>query len=291
MERYFEKFKTISYANTVAKDITQRTTVISGIYNNPTLYYPYDVLQSERPDVIAGRYYGDEYMAWLLYMSNRVIDPYYDWYIDQNTFQTFIAKKYGSLALAMSKIKYYRNNWYSDPNPVISATAYANLDPSNLKYYEPVPIDGQIVDTPREYSRKRVDWSLNTNALASYGVANGSSFATDEVVDVVFNINQKGVGQVAYANTTVVTLQHLSGFINTGTISSSYLYGRESKSNTAFTSATLVANNIPAAESVYWSSVTYYDYENEINERNKSINVLNSTYSTTAAKQLKDLLK
>lgn len=291
MERYFEKFKTISYANTVAKDITQRTTVISGIYNNPTLYYPYDVLQSERPDVIAGRYYGDEYMAWLLYMSNRVIDPYYDWYIDQTTFQTFIAKKYGSLALAMSKIKYYRNNWYSDPNPTISAATYANLDPGNLKYYEPVPVDGQVTNTPSEYSRRRVDWELNTNALASYSVANGSSFATDEIVDVVFNINQKGVGQIAAANTTVVTLQHLSGFIDTGTISGSYLYGRESKSNTVFTTATVVANNIPSSESVYWSAVTYYDYENEINEKNKSINVLNSTYSTAAARQLKDLLK
>ena len=292
VERYFDKFEQIQYANTTVRNITQRTVFLNSVYNNPFFYYPYDIQQGERPDMIADRYYGDQYMSWLLYMSNKVIDPYHDWYVDQTTFEEFIVKKYGSLANAMTKIKYYRNNWYSDPAPTITAAVYENLDPALRKFYEPVPINDVIVNNPREYTRKKEDWSIRTNAISRYATANGAGFVTTEVVDVVFGLSSQGTGQVAFANTTTVVLENLSGVVTTGTISgSSYMKGRESLTNTAFTTATSVANNIPAAETGYWTAVTLYDYETEINERNKSILVLKSDYSSGAARQLRDLLK
>jgi hypothetical protein len=80
--------------------------------------------------------------------------------------------------------------------------------------------------------------------------------------------------------------------VTTGTISgSSYLYGRESNTNTVFTTANTVATNIPSIESSYWSPVTYYDHENSVNEQNKSITVLKSQFAPKVARQLKDLLK
>jgi hypothetical protein len=292
MERYFEKFQTISYANTLVRNITQRTVILNSVYNNPEFYYPYDIAQGERSDMIADRYYDDQYMAWLLYLSNSVIDPYYDWYVDPSTFEAFIVKKYGSLANALNKVKYYRNNWYSDASPTISATAYNSLTSSVTKFYEPVPINGVVTNNPSEYTRRKVDWKIQTNAIAKYSVANGASFATDEIVDVKFDVSTSGAGQVTFANTTTVFLQHLTGTTTSGTITgSSYLYGRESNTNTVFSTASLVANNIPAAESPYWSPVTYFEYETEINEQNKSILVLKKEYSSKAAKQLKDLLR
>jgi hypothetical protein len=292
MERYFEKFQTIQYANTEVKNITQRAVFLKSVYNNPLFYYPYDIADGERPDMIADRYYSDQYMAWTLYLANQVVDPYYDWYMDQSTFNAFIVKKYGSYANAAAKVKYYRNNWYSDPNPTISATAYSVLDPTLAKFYEPVAINESVTASPREYTRRRVDWTIKTNAVSSYSVANGSGFSSDEVVNVVFGPTQTGTGQVAFANLSTVTLQNLSGFVTTGTISgSSYLYGRESNSNTQFTAAVSVANNIPTGEANFWSAVTHYEYETEINERNKSILVLKSQFAPKVARQLRDVLK
>lgn len=292
MERYFEKFQTIQYANTTAKNITQRAVFLTAVYNNPLFYYPYDIGAGERPDMIADRYYSDQYMAWSLYLANKVIDPYYDWYMDQDTFDAFIAKKYGSLASAMTKVKHYTNNWFSDPSPTISASAYSILDPSLQKFYEPVPINGVVTASPREYTRRRIDWKAKTNAIARYSVANGAGFAADEVVNISFGPTQTGTGQVSFANTTTVILQSLSGVATTGTISgSSYLYGRESATNTVFTTATSVANTIPSIETPYWSPVTHYDYESSVNERNKSILVLKSQFAPKVARQLKDLLK
>lgn len=291
-ERYFEKFQAVQYANTVAVDITQRAAFLNTVYNNPLFYYPYDIQQSERPDMIADRYYSDQYLAWMIYLANKVVDPYYDWYVDQATFEEFIVRKYGSLANAMTKVKYYRNNWYSDQNPTISSSTYEALDASLKKFYEPVPINGEVTANPRQYTRRRDDWTIKTNAVSKYSVANGAGFTTDEVVDVEFSVNQTGVGQVAYANTTTVILQSLSGVVTTGTITgSSKLKGRESGTNTVFTTASLVANNIPSVETAYWSPVTHYEYEEELNERNKSILVLKSQFAPKAAKQLKTLLR
>jgi hypothetical protein len=291
-ERYFEKFRLIEYSNTVAVDITQRTVFLSSVYNNPLFYYQYDIAQGERPDMIADRYYNDQYQAWLLYLANRVIDPYYDWYMDPTTFDSFIKKKYGSLTNAVSKIQFYRNNWYNDPNPTISADAYAVLDPSLTKFYEPVPINGVITGNPLDYVRRREDWTIKTNGLARYAVANGSNFILDEVVDVRFNISEIGVGQVEYNSANTVILKNISGVINTGTIdSNSVLVGRESNAQSVFTTVSIVASNIPAAETSFWSPVSYYEYEQELNEQNKSIAVIKSQFASQATKQLKSLLK
>jgi hypothetical protein len=291
-ERYFEKFRLIEYSNTVAVDITQRTVFLSSVYNNPLFYYQYDIAQGERPDMIADRYYNDQYQSWLLYLANKVIDPYYDWYMDTTTFDSYIKKKYGSLANAVSKIQFYRNNWYNDSNPTISADAYAVLDPSLTKFYEPVPINGIITGNPTDYVRRREDWTIKTNGLARYAVANGSNFILDEVVDVRFNISEIGVGQVEYNSANTVILKNISGVINTGTIdSNSVLVGRESNAQSVFTTVSIVASNIPAAETSFWSPVSYYEYEQELNEQNKSIAVIKSQFASQATKQLKSLLK
>lgn len=290
-ERYFDKFQIISYSNTAVVNITQRTAVLNSIYNNPNLYYLYELDQYERPDLLAEDYYQDPYSSWILYLSNRVIDPYYDWNVDQETFMSFIIKKYGTLDKATTKIKYYRNNWYNDQEQ-ISVSTYDNLNQALKQYYEAVYLDDLKNTTPYAYKRKRIDWKHNTNSIARYAVTNGASFSSDETVNVVFDTNNIGKGQVSFSNSTFVVLQHLSGTTTTGTITgNSYLYGTESKSNTIFTTATSVANNISAIEANYWSPVTYYEYENEINTNNRSIRIMDKKYAGQVSKELKKLLK
>ena len=290
-EKYFEKFKLIQYSNTVAIDITQRVKVLSNAYNNPNLYYLDNIRPYERADNLAFNYYDDQYMSWILYLTNGIIDPYYDWNLDQDTFKNFIVKKYGTLENAVSKIKYYRNNWYNNQQQ-ISVSSYNNLNENLKQYYEPVYLDELKSSTVYSYKRRRIDWKHNTNAVSKYNIANWSLFTTDEIVNVVFDTNNLGQGQIKFSNASVVILQHLSGVTTSGTITAnSYLYGTESKTNTAFTTATSIANNISAIESSYWSPVTYYEHENEINVNNMSIKILEKSYSTRISKELKRLLK
>ena len=293
-ERYFDKFQVINYANTVAVNLTQRSVVLNSVYSNPNLYYLYNIKPYERPDTIADEYYQDQYMSWILYLTNKMVDPYYDWNLDQDTFDAFIIKKYDSYENASSKVKYFRNNWYTQPEQ-ISVSQYTNIVSANgslARYYNPTYLDDTKNTIPNGYVRKREDWEYNTNRVVSYAVANGSAFVSDEIVNVTFNANSTGRGQVSFSNSSTVILQHLFDSTSNGTITAnSYLYGRESKANTIFTSVTSLANNIPSSESSYWDPVTYFQYELEINEKNKSIQVLDKRYSTQISKELKRLMK
>jgi hypothetical protein len=73
-------------------------------------------------------------------------------------------------------------------------------------------------------------------------------------------------------------------------ISTGTLLNKENGSNTTFTEQTFVANNIPADEASFWSPVSYFDYEDEINENNKSIRVMNKSYYNVIAQNMKDII-
>ena len=288
-EKYFEKFPVITYSNNVVRDITARTVVLRSVYNNPVLYYTYNIVSGERPDNIADRYYKDEYAGWALHLINNVIDPYYDWHLDQETFKDFLTKKYGSYINAVSKVKHYRNNWYSYQDPITEAQ-YNAIDPSLKKFFEPIYADEYYSTTPIAYKRKQEDWVKTTNQIVTYN-ANGFTFIIDEVVDIYQDSTKLGSGQAASKANTFLTIQHTSGVVTANTGGTFTVRGRESAANSVYNTATLLTNNIPAIESSYWDPVYYYDYENESNEKNKTIRVLKSNYIGQMGKDLKTLLK
>lgn len=289
VERYFQKFPIISYSNTQVVDITRRTTLLNKVSNNPYVYYPYEIVDEERAEQFSSRYYEDPYQNWILYLSNNITDPYYEWYLSERQLVEFCDKKYGSYYLAEQKTKFYRNNWESTNN--IDVGAYNALTVGMKKYWEPVYGSGSNIIA---YKRKENNWTLNTNKITSYNVSN-TSFITDEVCNIVFNGSYSGSGQIQSVSGNTIFVQHLSGtFLSNSSVSiseSSYIYGQESNVNTVFTTSILVANNIPADEENYWAPVSYYDYEKEINEFNKTIRVLEKNYSQQISDNLKQLMK
>jgi len=269
-------------------DITERVVMTKGTLNNGYLYYPYDLNYNERPDQIAHRYYGDPYYAWLLYLTNDITDPYYEWYMEPYEFSKFIEKKYGSIEVAQSRTKFYRNDWVDSDTLTVSAF---HALPSNLvKYWEAqYSMSGSIMS----YKRREEDWIVNTNRVTTYAVAN-THFINDEVCHIVFDVNNVGRGQIVFSNSTNIVLQHLSGVTtpnaSVSITESSYIYSDQSKVNTNFTSATLLTTPLSATEEVYYTPVSYYDYENEKNEYFKTIRVLDSTYAKTVSIKLEGLL-
>jgi hypothetical protein len=288
-DRYFDKFPQIQYSNTTSIDITRRVTITDVAYFNPYIFYTYDISEHERPDQFSYRYYDDQFKTWLVYLSNKIVDPYYECYLSDDEFNSFLTTKYGSVVESQQKIDYYRNDWTnSDP---LETNGYEALAFSLKKYWHPVYDDfGNIL----EYKRVPKDWKITTNRIVSYEVSN-TNFTENEICDIVFTASNTGSGQVISSSNTRVYLKHLSGThleSNTITISgSSYIYGRESEINTIFTSATLVSNNIAPEEEVYWKGITHYDDELEKNEYNRTIKVLDSSLAGNAVIGLLDLLE
>lgn len=298
IERYFEKFPVITYANNQAIDITKRVSLLDRVSTNPYVFYPYEITSEERADQLSYRYYNDPYRSWLLYLTNKIVDPYYEWYLNNQEFEDFVIKKYGSSVSAQQKVKHYRSNWVSSAEQSISQSEWNALTVSQQQYWEPI---FNPDNTIKSYQRKQRDLSHVTNKIVSYAInANAfelKSFITDEIVTVVFDNQNSGNGQVLKVdtNTGILYLQHMRGsFIDNDEVfitGNSYVYSTESNVNVALIDVTLLANNIPTDEEMYWESVSYYDFENEKNEYNKTIRIMDSDLKDVAAENLNNLMK
>lgn len=310
-EKYFTKFPLLSYANTTCRDLTKRVTINAEVRTNTDLYYPVEIGAGFRADELAEAYYEDEEMDWMVYLMNKIVDPYYEWYISEINFNDFIIEKYGSFEAAQEKIVYYRNNWYED-NVDITPQAYEQtIDLAWKKYYEPL-----FTPTNKVYSyrRKREDWVVNTNRIIRYNISqyiSNTYFQPDEIIDIYVNGEIVGGGTCVQANSSSLTIQSVSGntnanniindlgvfilgtqneeIINTedsntlitndpfrGIVDGILMIGETSGANAIANSSVVLAENFGNSESKFWSPVTAYDIELEKWESRKNLDVINS---------------
>ena len=114
MAFYFRPFPLINYDIKKNKlpllltNVTARYKIRDILKNRVAIYYDYIVKDGDRPDNIAFKYYEDETLDWLIYLVNDIIDPYYDWPLDQDAFNRYIRTLYGSVAGAKGTVFEYR---------------------------------------------------------------------------------------------------------------------------------------------------------------------------------------
>ena len=82
-DKYFDKFPIITYSNNSVVDITKRVALLDRVSRNPYVFYPFDLSGQERADQLSNRYYEDSYKSWVFYLSNKIMDPYYEWYLSE----------------------------------------------------------------------------------------------------------------------------------------------------------------------------------------------------------------
>lgn len=88
-------------------NITLRQKLKSSIRDDLLTFYTYRVKDGERPDTIAQIYYGSVKFTWLVFVSNNIFDPIFEWPMSHSELETHIAKKYGSLDSAISTVHHY----------------------------------------------------------------------------------------------------------------------------------------------------------------------------------------
>ena len=114
MAFYFRPFPKIQYDLKKNKlpllltNVTARYKIRDVLKNKVAIYYDYVVKDSDRPDLIAFKYYGDETLDWLIFLCNNMMDPYYDWPLDYRKFTAYMKSLYGSVDVAKSTVFEYR---------------------------------------------------------------------------------------------------------------------------------------------------------------------------------------
>jgi hypothetical protein len=121
MSKYFSYFSKTIYSLDgsnnvdVVTDITTRFAFEKTFQNNSSVYYEYDVQDSDTPEIIANKLYGSSDKYWIILMLNQITDPQFDFPLDQRTIISFIDEKYSAnanigqtgIAWAQSNVKAY----------------------------------------------------------------------------------------------------------------------------------------------------------------------------------------
>ena len=164
MAKYFNYFPTTFYNNSntslaldTVTNIIARFSFENSLKENSSIFYPYDIQDSDTPEIIANKYYGTPEKHWVVLLFNDIIDPQYDWPLDQRTFISYVNNKYSANGAANTPTqsgivwsqstnnikKYYKTTIRISSDPTkdtitekieIDANTYANVITSSTEY-------------------------------------------------------------------------------------------------------------------------------------------------------------
>lgn len=273
MSRYFDRFPVVDYDGVVAKNILTRVDFTDQTKKEIYSTFQFTLEEGfERPDILSYNYYGSSQFDWMIYLTNNIVDPYYDYYRPAEDFKSYIESKYGSATNARSIIKFYRNNWHTDERLITVAQYEALLadETANLrKYWKPKLANTGVI---LGYERIKEDWVVSTNKIVSLSLA--QSPADFVVGDRVSQASTSAYATVDFVDTVnnTLTVKHVTGTFAANT-------------SEGISEVTLIKQNITDEEASYWYAVNAYEDEQEINEVKKNVAVLKSSYLAETEKQ------
>lgn len=283
--RYFQKFPLTEYNGIPSTNIVKRVALNEQVRNFITAFYTHTMPTDEKFENVAYDYYGDVNLDWLIYHANDIVDPYYQEPLSYEDFDNFIQIKYGSIRNARQKTIHYKNN-YENSDEILSMSAYVSKPAQEKKYWQPVLSQTGIAG----YERSTQDFIVSTNRLETFDLTTDSGpFIKNEIIRK--NDDEITFAEVASANSTNLILQHIRGDFSANT---NYTITGDESGVTATVNANsfqLLQNVIPEGESIYYSPVSFYDYEEELNEKRREIYLVDSSYSRILNEQLEQLLE
>lgn len=247
--------------------------------NNVNAYYFYDVKDSDRPETLAEQIYGDAQAHWIILYANDIYDPYYDWPMDDRTFEKYITKKYGSLAWAKTNYHHYekvitRQNPFAQ---VVSTTRFQVNDKILTDGIITI-IDaetnygvGEIVyigpsNLSNTFSGKVVAWN-NANGQIVLSNTNGSAKQSQFLIGTSSAAN----GTVLKIDLPTTPMDAYNTLTDTTDFSTFNVAGR-----TVF-------------ETISRDRVTYFDYESQLNENKRLIKIIQPQYYQQILSELDSL--
>ena len=283
--QYFRKFPLTEYDGVPSLNITRRVSFNENVKNFITAFYTHTMSTDQKIEDVAFDYYGDVDLDWIVYHANDIVDPYFQSPIAYEDFDNFIIQKYGSLRNARRKTIHYKNN-HESSQEILTLEAYVSKPAGEKKYWRPVLSQFGIAG----YERDESDFIASTNKIVTFDLASVSgTFIKNEVI--VQDSDSTAFAEVTSANSTNLIIQHVRGDFSANT---NYTITGEESGATATVNADsyqLLTNVIPSDEQVFYSPVSFYDYEEELNENRREIFLVDSSLASNVNDQLNELLR
>lgn len=258
----YSNFETIT-------DISFRFSIIKDVINNASAYYEYTIKDGETPEMLADRVYGDPESYWIILYANDVYDPHYDWPMNNEVFDKYVASKYGSLVNAKSQIHHYEK-----------------IIARQTEGQEVVYVDRQTVDysgyteltcTLDNITANLANVSISDTVLQRNAAEDFIFVGTVNSIDTANNLIYLNIEQGKVQN-----YQELldSSYKNLGRVIDNNQKNIDFYLNLpiepVYTS--YVINNKTVTEAISRNAVSCYDYELEVNEKKRNIKIIKKEY-------------
>jgi hypothetical protein len=297
MAKYFNYFpKTFYTSNNSTTGLDSVTNIIArfafekGLKENSSTFYKYNIKDSDTPEIIAYKFYGNVERQWVVLLFNDIIDPQFDWPFESNQLITYIDKKY--TANGASAV--------DDTNmPTYLLRASAGTPPYAALLTE--SINGRLLgDINNSGSVLASDSRLYT--LYNEGSGGGSSF--NYIVNVLRpTISSNTTKYASLINSKTGITWAMSNYKNyykvitttasdgTITINKIQVDGGtwSTISNSTNTYTTQAGQTVTVA--ITKERQTYYDYEVEENEAKREINLIKAEFIPAIEKEFKKIIK
>lgn len=257
MAVYFSYFPNVKHTGEMIKNITLRAKINDYTRSNPRIFLPYTVEDDLRPEDVALHYYGSVEYTWLVLWSNNIIDPYYDWVMNDDNLHRHIFKKYFDCVKAYYADSDYVDNDYAierDPTyqEVLSFTQNAKLTENIVEYR-------RYDDDTASISRDSYDFVVN------YQVSQGAP-TTSNRADGLTSLKSGDVYLDETSGTHYVWNSDLVSWEVT---------------NLSF---------VPSIIHSEWYPIRFYEWEIEQNENRRHIELVDKVYLSQIKKELKAVM-
>ena len=239
-----KKYRTVT-------DLTRRVGIRTDMVNVLPSYYKSSIVMSERPEVVSDNLYENVRYHWILMQLNNVVDPYFDWVLEDATLESFINKKYPNYNLLL----------YTDHH---AEPAYNTSDPKSYFFHPGETItDGTATGTVVEFDP--------TVKQIVYKPVSGT-FADD---DVITGSVSGAMGKVEEYTTELVGIHHYESSAP-----------EESGLNVDRDHVVIYGSTY-----YYAKAITNQTYELNRNEENREISILRDNYLQQYVGEFKEKIR
>ena len=298
MSKYFNYFpKTFYTSNSDSIGVDSITNIIArfafedSLKQNSIAFYPYQIQETDTPEIIAHKFYGNSERHWIVLLLNDIIDPQFDWPLKSDTLIDYIDKKYTANA----------TNFVDDANmPRYLLLASTNREPYmtlleefiNGRMLGDIGNNGSVTASDARfyelYNDSALSWTSSTRTYIDY------------IMKPIIAANPTKYAPLVTSTTGITWAQtHIKNYFkiittttNDGTITIEKI---TLDANTyANVGATSISATTQAGEVVTIATTkdtqTYYDYEQEQNESKRNIKLLKKEFVSEVEKEFKRVL-
>ena len=168
---YFNKFPLMIYDMKnngnykLLPDILRRVKQRSAIKSGQFIFDTYDVIDGEKPEDVAFKWFGDAELHWVILMTNDITDRYYQWPLSAPQFAEYLTDKYG--AGNEDNIHHYETTKTSGKTTGQGPNDYSYLVEVNSDFDNATIISNRQYED-REQDKKRSIRLLNQRFLSDF---------------------------------------------------------------------------------------------------------------------------